>query len=634
MFRRAARPLLALLVLLGVAGCRPHGLDALRRGDELLRAGKPAEAIPLLERAVTDLPSDARAWNHLGLAYHHAGRGTDALKAYLRALEKDRNLFDAWFNLGALSYEQGNWLEAERSLRTHLGVEANRTNAVAWRLLGLAQFATRQWDVAERSLGNATKFAPRDAEAWNGLGLIQVARNRPRDAQRTFTQVTQMAPEFGPGRLNLAIVTHQQLNDRRGALTHYRAYAALKPTPADAPQVETLIRQLEQALQPPPATNVLVQAAAPTNSLVRLATNLVSRATNATARAVVPTNPAPPVRSEAPAPRRETPAAAPAVTAETKPIPAVPKPEVVRVDEGPALVAARDSTSTKAPALVAAAVTTNPPVVIPDPSPANVADSRPPAAVASLPAETDAEAERRGFWSRANPVKWNWRWANPGNWFDGPEEAPPEKAATPLSRTSGRPTATASPTLSLPTATPVQPPPAPKPVVPRYTRQVATSIPAGNRTAAQAPFEAGLAAQDRRDLAAASNFYEQAVQADPAYFAAQHNLALVALDRNDLANALAASEAAVALQPTSMAARRLFASALQRANYPADAAEQLKQMLATSPDDAQSHLALAGLYATSLAEPALARPHYERVLELEPRHPQAASIRIWLAGTR
>ena len=32
MFRRAARPLLALLVLLDVAGCQPLGLDALRRG--------------------------------------------------------------------------------------------------------------------------------------------------------------------------------------------------------------------------------------------------------------------------------------------------------------------------------------------------------------------------------------------------------------------------------------------------------------------------------------------------------------------------------------------------------------------------------------------------------------------------
>ena len=51
-----------------------------------------------------------------------------------------------------------------------------------------------------------------------------------------------------------------------------------------------------------------------------------------------------------------------------------------------------------------------------------------------------------------------------------------------------------------------------------------------------------------------------------------------------------------------------------------------------TPADAQAHLTVAGLYATALGEPAKARPHYLRVLELEPNHPQASAIRIWLAG--
>ncbi|HAB18573.1 MAG TPA: hypothetical protein DCE44_19300 [Verrucomicrobiales bacterium] len=49
----------ALLLLL--AGCAPRGAEALRRGDEALSANQPAEAVPLLERAVTDLPTDALA---------------------------------------------------------------------------------------------------------------------------------------------------------------------------------------------------------------------------------------------------------------------------------------------------------------------------------------------------------------------------------------------------------------------------------------------------------------------------------------------------------------------------------------------------------------------------------------------
>ena len=58
------------------------GPRALLQGDRLLREGKCAQAIRILEQAAQLLPKDARAWNHLGLAYHGAGRAEDAVKAY------------------------------------------------------------------------------------------------------------------------------------------------------------------------------------------------------------------------------------------------------------------------------------------------------------------------------------------------------------------------------------------------------------------------------------------------------------------------------------------------------------------------------------------------------------------------
>ena len=154
----------ALVVLVFAAGCQPHGLEALQRGDQLLEARKPAEAIPLLEVAATDLPGDARAWNFLGLAYHAVGRRPDALKAYLMALRQDRNLFDAHFNLGGLYFEDGNWVEAERSLRVFLAVESNRNRAVAWNLLGQCEWQLHKWDDAERSLSTAARLDPNSAD--------------------------------------------------------------------------------------------------------------------------------------------------------------------------------------------------------------------------------------------------------------------------------------------------------------------------------------------------------------------------------------------------------------------------------------------------------------------------------------
>ena len=73
-------------------------------------------------------------------------------------------------------------------------------------------------------------------------------------------------------------------------------------------------------------------------------------------------------------------------------------------------------------------------------------------------------------------------------------------------------------------------------------------------------------------------------------------------------------------------------ASLARAGYPQDAAEHLERALTLNPGNAPAHLALAGLYARDLGESDLARPHYEKVLTLDPKHPQAGAIRVWLVN--
>src|SRR5262245_54215689 len=91
-------PVIALAIAVG--GCSPGGPEALMRGDKLLRDGKNAEAVQLIEQAVEQMPANARAWNHLGLAYHAAGNPVEARKAYAHALQIDRNYADPHYNLG------------------------------------------------------------------------------------------------------------------------------------------------------------------------------------------------------------------------------------------------------------------------------------------------------------------------------------------------------------------------------------------------------------------------------------------------------------------------------------------------------------------------------------------------------
>jgi tetratricopeptide (TPR) repeat protein len=170
-----------------------------------------------------------------------------------------------------------------------------------------------------------------------------------------------------------------------------------------------------------------------------------------------------------------------------------------------------------------------------------------------------------------------------------------------------------------------------KGVAARYAYRSPVRPSPGNHSEANRSFEQGILAQRARRLGEAVRDYRQATLADPSFFEAQYNLGLTEAAAGDLPAALAAYENALALRPESLDARYNFALVLQRANYPADAANELEKVLAGYPNDVRAHLALGTLYAQQFHQPAKARPHYLKALEADPRNSQADAIRHWLA---
>ena len=119
---------------------------------------------------------------------------------------------------------------------------------------------------------------------------------------------------------------------------------------------------------------------------------------------------------------------------------------------------------------------------------------------------------------------------------------------------------------------------------------------------------------------------------DPAYFEAYYNRGLTSYGLANWKESLSDYEHALAIKPTSVDARYNFALALQQANYPLDAADELLEVLNEKPAETRAHLMLANLYAKQLNQPRQARQHYLKVLEDDPHHPKAAEIRYWLAA--
>ncbi|HEX4343675.1 MAG TPA: tetratricopeptide repeat protein, partial [Verrucomicrobiae bacterium] len=562
--RKLIRGALFLAIVLVFAGCTPPGPRALLEGKKLIDAGRYDEAVGQLQVATSLLATNAQAWNYLGLAYHHAGQASNAVPAYQQALRLDHDLTEAHFNLGCLWLEQNKLDLAKTEFNA---VTLRRANSAdGWLKLGETQTRLRDLAGAEKSYNQVLYMTPQQPDALNGLGMVALQRNRPRDAAQFFNSAIKAKPDYAPALLNLAIVDQAYLGDRQAALQRYRDYLAVTPTPPDAEAVSATVRVLEQQLTPAarlPAANPVAQAA-----LHNEPPRVTSNTTAIVASAKSDTAP-----SSKPVAAHQSPVNQPADRATMRP---VVKTEPV---SNPPV-----ETNT------AAISSTNQPLVVNSPPP------------------------KRGFFERINPF----------------HSRSDQSSVTPLPPSKGTSGITPLPAT---TNTFVPPPAA---IVPTKSTEAPATASArykyhspnpvvGNRAASEQPFANGLQAHHAGKYTEAVQDYLQAVHSDPSYFEAQYNLGLASASAGNLGQSLVAYEYCLALRPDSADARYNFALVLKRAGYFVDAAQELEKILVRYPLEVRAHLAAGNLYAEQLHQPAQAREHYSKVLELDPRNSQATA---------
>ena len=575
---RAAIILVAFAV--AVAGCTPAGPRALLKGKKFLDHGEYAEAAAQFKVATGLLATNAAAWNYYGVALQGAGHPDEAATAYQTALKFDRDLVEVHFNLGNLALEQGH---ADTARAEFTAYTLRRSNdATGWLKLGAAQLKLGEITAAERSFSAVLSLKQNEAEAYNGLGLARIQRSLPRDAAKFFAAAVAAKPDYAAAILNLATVNQQYLHDNKVALENYRAYLALKSRPANWDEVNALAASLE-----PAETKVAVAAPIekPAPPVIVVETKPQPKISNVvTQHLVVATKP---------------PTAPKIIISNAAPVKPLPTQVVEVKPEAPMVTAPRVAVAAPAPKT---AVTAESPVVE-----TPVADEPP----------------KKIFW---------------GKLFGGSDKndaaAGSKYMGSGLTPLPGNAEANAQPVTKpavVPAAKPIEVV-TPAPVFARYNYFSPRKPAAGDRSAATGAFtKARLFEQDEKWPDALS-WYQSAAGLDPAWFEAQYNTGVLAHRLRNFTIALPRYEMALAVQPDSADARYNFALALKAAGYAPDAAEQLRKILAANPGEVRAHLALANICAQSLRDNAQARPHYLKVLELEPNNPQAADIRFWLSA--
>jgi tetratricopeptide (TPR) repeat protein len=564
-----------LVAALWTTGCGPPGPRALLEGKRLLEQGKYPAAVEKLNSATELMATNAQAWNYLGLACHLAGQPDAAAAAYQKALKLDHDLVVAHYNLGCLLLEQNqpDKLEAARNELTAFTLHEGNSPS-GWVKLGTVELRQRDTAAAEKSFWQALQLGSNNPEALNGLGLVELQLNRHHDAVACFENALAQQSNYAPALLNLAIIAQGYQSERPLALQKYREYLALTPQPANWEAVNAVAHQLEQELN------------ASAHPVGELASIPARPAANGGGRPASITN----------SPRAGTPANYTRNVEADSGAGSSNPPEAVQLHNEPTVRVAANAQPVPRAATNSAGTSAGDGSVVISPP---VDDAAP------------GDTPKPGFFQRMNPFH---------------HEPAPVVTPTPQPETgpSGGGAGDSSRTASAST-----------PRVPRYN-YVSPAKPAeGNRAQAERYFAQAAEAQHERRLQDAVRLYREATQADPSFFEAQSNLGLAAFDLGDMTQALLAYEIALAIKPDSFSARFKFALALIKANYIMDAAQELEHLLSASPDETPQHLAmvhltLANLYADQFHRPAAARPHYAKVLELDPQNSQATVIRYWL----
>lgn len=112
-------------------------------GAELLRDGRPDDALPRLEDAVVRAPGLVEAWVDLGVARRRTGDLAGAEDAYLRALALDPDRASAWHDLAVLLDLRGD----RRAARELLAL-ADRRSRDSFTYLRLGDWSLEDGDAA------------------------------------------------------------------------------------------------------------------------------------------------------------------------------------------------------------------------------------------------------------------------------------------------------------------------------------------------------------------------------------------------------------------------------------------------------------------------------------------------------
>jgi tetratricopeptide (TPR) repeat protein len=195
-------------------------------GTELIRQGRPAEAIPVLQRAAAILPDDPVARFNLGVAFEKAGDEEAAIRELSEAVRLRQDDPKTRAALGEALQARGRMAEALQQFDQAVRLQPESSR---FRLsYATALQAAGRPDAAIDQFREAVRAQPDDPVAQNDLAVALEQAGRTAEALPHYTKALALKPDYAEAHSNLAQAL-AETGQIDAAIDHFRTALRLQP---------------------------------------------------------------------------------------------------------------------------------------------------------------------------------------------------------------------------------------------------------------------------------------------------------------------------------------------------------------------------------------------------------------------
>ena len=216
MLHQAGKVAEAAAIYTKILQAHPAQLECLHYlGVAHIQGGRPAEALPLLERALAQRANDASLQSNHGLALSGLGRHADALRSLDKALALNPRMPEALNNKGWALRQLHRLDEALAVFDRALAEKPVFAEVRHRRALVLS--ALQRFDEALAAFDQAIALRPADAEAHGNKGTLLTLMGRGADARAALAKAAELAPAVMTHRLKHAVAWLPLVRDGQDA---------------------------------------------------------------------------------------------------------------------------------------------------------------------------------------------------------------------------------------------------------------------------------------------------------------------------------------------------------------------------------------------------------------------------------